>query len=35
VTAWYSGSPHRYASCVLVTFSGERDVSVEPIQLPG
>jgi DNA repair exonuclease SbcCD nuclease subunit len=35
VTAWYSGSPRRYAACVLVTFSGERDVKVEPIQLPG
>jgi DNA repair exonuclease SbcCD nuclease subunit len=38
VTAWYSGSPRRYASCALVTFSapsGARDVRVERIQLPG
>jgi DNA repair exonuclease SbcCD nuclease subunit len=38
VTAWYSGSPKRYASCALVTLSahaGARSVHVEPIQLPG
>jgi DNA repair exonuclease SbcCD nuclease subunit len=38
VTAWYSGSPRRYASCALVTFSaasGARKVHVEPIRLPG
>lgn len=46
VVAWYSGSPKRYASCALVTFSagvgagsgagsGGRSVTVEPIKLPG
>jgi len=38
VTAWYSGSPKRYASCALVTFSvsaGARSVHVEPVRLPG
>ena len=38
VTAWYSGSPRRYATCALVTFSAEsgaRSVHVEPIRLPG
>jgi DNA repair exonuclease SbcCD nuclease subunit len=37
VTAWYSGSPRRFLSCALVTFSaqsGDRDVRVEPIRLP-
>lgn len=38
VTAWYSGSPRRFASCALVTLStpsGVRRVLVEPIRLPG
>jgi DNA repair exonuclease SbcCD nuclease subunit len=38
VTAWYSGSPRRYALSALVTFSdpsGAREVRVEPIRLPG
>jgi hypothetical protein len=38
VTAWYSGSPRRYALSALVTFSapsGEREVRVEVVRLPG
>jgi DNA repair exonuclease SbcCD nuclease subunit len=38
VTAWYSGSPKRYASSALVTLSATpegRSVHVEPIKLPG
>jgi DNA repair exonuclease SbcCD nuclease subunit len=38
VTAWYSGSPTRYASSALVTLSTSpagRSVTVEPIKLPG
>ena len=36
VTAWYSGSPRRYATCALVTFSASpRSVHVEPVRLPG
>jgi DNA repair exonuclease SbcCD nuclease subunit len=36
VTAWYSGSPRRYATCALVTFSAApRSVHVEPVRLPG
>jgi DNA repair exonuclease SbcCD nuclease subunit len=36
VTAWYSGSPRRYATCALVTLSGvgaSRTVQVEPVRL--
>ena len=38
VTAWYSGSPRRFATCALVTLSttaNGRDVHVEPVRLPG
>jgi DNA repair exonuclease SbcCD nuclease subunit len=38
VTAWYSGSPRRYALSALVTFSepsGVREVVVETVRLPG
>lgn len=38
VTAWYSGSPRRYALSALVTFSapsGAREVVVETVRLPG
>lgn len=38
VTAWYSGSPKRYASSALVTLSTSpsgRSVHVEPLALPG